>query len=176
MKLPKPFEVTQEDQENDTLIPNSMESGSLDDWFLHVEGKPRIYFNELLRLCSNILSCGMTKKYAPEMYLEDGLVFAEKTVVLKEKGFTGAKRVNVASGEYTDLGDPLFAIFTGMPQQHTTRRTEKDQFFMHGKDDSCVVEGSWYDWLCLVGNILASKTVQHNYPELHQPKLANDNY
>lgn len=176
LELPTPFEVEDADQDNEKLLPASLENGSLGDWFIHVEGKPRLYFNELLKLCSNILACGMTEKYAPAMYLAGGLQFEEKPVTLKEYGFSGAKRVNVASGEYTDIGDPLPAILTGQPQTFTERRTEQDQFFMHGKDDSCLVEGTWYDWLCLVGNILASETVKENYPTLYQPQLANDNY
>lgn len=175
MKLPKQFEVTREDQDNSDLIPRCMDSGSLDDWFLHVEGKPRLYFNELLKLCSNIVKSDMTQKYAPSMYSKDGLQFTEKPVELKDHGWSGAKRVNVATGEYIDLGDPLMAIMTGR-QEMRTRNTEADQFFMHGKDESCLVEGSWFDWLCLVGNVLSSDTVKHNYPELYQPQLKNGNY
>lgn len=176
LKLPSEFEVSTDDQENPDLLPANLESGSLDDWFLHVDGKPKLYFNELLKLCSSILRAGMTKKYAPGMYLESGLEFDEKPVELKDRGWSGAKRVNVATGGYIDIGDPMMAILTGQPQEHKTGRTEDDQFFMHGKDESCLVEGSWFDWLCLVGNVLASDTVKHNYPALYQPQLKNDNY
>lgn len=176
LKLSKKFEVSAEDQQNVDLIPASLESGSLDDWFLHVNGKPLLYFNEMLKLCSSILSCGMTNKYAPSMYLEDGLQFDERPVELKEQFFTGAKRVNARVGEYINSSDPLMTILTGTPQTRTVRHTEVAQFVMHGKDEGCMVEGSWHDWLCFVGNVLASETVKHNYPELHAAQLENDNY
>lgn len=169
------FEVTREDQDNPDLIPVTLESGSLDDWFLHVNGKPLLYFNDMLKLCSSILACDMTKKYAPSIYLEDGLQFDEKPIQLKDHYFSGAKRVNARVGEYVNSSDPLAAILTGV-QTHTTKHTEDNQFVMHGKDESCLVEGSWDDWLCFVGNILASETVKHNYPDLYQPQLKNENY
>jgi hypothetical protein len=175
LKLPKPFNVAEAD-EIESNIPANMEIGSLGDWFLHVDGKPKMYFNDMLKLCSTIVKAPLTKKYAPSMYLEDGLKFDEKPVELKERGFRGAKRVNAAMGEYIDIGDPMMSILTGLPQEHTTRRTEENQFFLHGKDEGCLVEGTWYDWLCFVGNVLASETTKHNYPDLHQPQLANDNY
>lgn len=176
LKLPKPFEVSEEDQNNADLLPASLEAGSISDWFLHVNGKPLLYFNDMLKLCSSILACDMTKKYAPSMYVEHGLQFDEKPVELKEHYFSGAKRVNAIVGAYTNMSDPLAAIVSGQPQTFTEHKTENDQFVMHGKDDSCLVEGTWYDWLCFVGNVLASETVKHNYPELYAPQLENDNY
>src|SRR5690242_10835859 len=111
----------------------------------------------------------MAKKYAPTMYLEHGRQLDENHVELQGRALSGAKRVNVGTGEYVDVGDRFMTIMTGIPQKHTTRHTEEGQFFMHGKDDSCLVEGSWYDWLCLVGNVLASNSVKHNYPKLYMP-------
>lgn len=177
LKLPSQFEVAAEDLTKPELLPVNLQSEHEDwDWITHVDGKPKLYFNELLKLCSSILKAPLTEKYAPTMFVPEGLKFEEKTVELKEHGWSGAKRVNVASGEYTDISDPFTAIVTGQEQTFTPRKTEEGQFFMHGKDDSCLVEGSWYDWLCLVGNILGSDTVRVNYPELYQPQLKNDNY
>ena len=71
LKLPKEFTVSKDDQ-RDELIPNQMEVGSLGDWFIHIDNKPKMYFNDILKFCSQILSCDMTKKYAPSMYAEGG--------------------------------------------------------------------------------------------------------
>jgi hypothetical protein len=109
-----------------------------------------MYFNDLLKLSSQILACEMTKKYAPSMYLSGGLKYSEHEVELKEQYFRGAKRVNARVGEYIILGDAMLAILTGAKQEHKYLKTEDDQFVLHGKDEGCLVEGSWYDWLHFV--------------------------
>lgn len=174
LTLPKDFEVKKEDEKQE-FIPNSMEVGSLSDWFLHVDGKPKMYFNDVLKWCSHILSSELTKKYAPEMYLNEGLIFDEKSVSVLDESISGAKRVNMATGTYYDLGDFMSFIVNKEPEI-IERKTEEGQFFFHGKDESCMVEGTWHDWLCFVGNVLSSETVKFNYPDLYHKQLKNDNY
>lgn len=51
-----------------------------------------------------------------------------------------------------------------------------DWFVGHGKDESCYLEGSWWDMICLARNILASRNTQLAAPEYYHPEWENDNY
>lgn len=66
---------------------------------------------------------------------------------------SGAKRCNLAKSDW--LGD----WFVGT-----------------GKDESCYLEGTWWDMICLARNILASENTKLCSPEWYHPEYANNNY
>lgn len=49
-------------------------------------------------------------------------------------------------------------------------------FFGYGKDQSCHLEGTWWDMICLARNILASENTKLAAPEYYHPEWENDNY
>ena len=51
-----------------------------------------------------------------------------------------------------------------------------DWFVGYGKDESCTLEGTWWDMICLARNILASPNTEQCAPEWYHPEYANDNY
>lgn len=51
-----------------------------------------------------------------------------------------------------------------------------DWFVGTGKDESCWLEGTWWDMICLARNILASKNTEQCAPEWYHPEYANNNY
>lgn len=51
-----------------------------------------------------------------------------------------------------------------------------DWFVGTGKDESCFLEGSWWDMICLARNILASENTKIAAPEYYHPEWANDNW
>lgn len=51
-----------------------------------------------------------------------------------------------------------------------------DWFVGYGKDESCFLEGSWWDLICLARNILASKNTQIAAPKYYHPEWENDNW
>ena len=51
-----------------------------------------------------------------------------------------------------------------------------DWFVGTGKDESCYLEGSWWDMICLARNILASENTKIAAPEYYHPEWANDNW
>lgn len=51
-----------------------------------------------------------------------------------------------------------------------------DMFRLHGKDEGCVVEGTWFDWVAFACNVLASENTKLVAPDLYEPKLSNGNY
>jgi len=51
-----------------------------------------------------------------------------------------------------------------------------DWFVGTGKDESCYMEGTWWDMICLARNILASENTKMVAPEFYKPEWKNDNY
>ena len=51
-----------------------------------------------------------------------------------------------------------------------------DWFTGTGKDESCYLEGTWWDMICLARNILANKNTEMCAPEYYKPEWVNDNY
>lgn len=51
-----------------------------------------------------------------------------------------------------------------------------DWFVGSGKDESCCLEGTWWDMICLARNILASKNTKMVAPEYYHPEWENNNY
>lgn len=51
-----------------------------------------------------------------------------------------------------------------------------DWFVGSGKDQSCFLEGTWWDMICLARNILASENTGLVAPEYYLPEWKNDNY
>lgn len=51
-----------------------------------------------------------------------------------------------------------------------------DWFYGYGKDESCCLEGTWWDMICLARNILASENTRVAAPEFYHPEFANNNY
>ena len=66
---------------------------------------------------------------------------------------SGAKRANIAASEWGD-----------------------DWFVGYGKDDSCQLEGTWWDMICLARNILANENTKLAAPEYYKPEWKNRNY
>lgn len=70
-----------------------------------------------------------------------------------EKWLSGAKRVNLTYSEW-------------LP----------DWFVGSGKDESCHLEGSWWDMICLARNILASENTKLVALEFYKPQWKSDHY
>lgn len=51
-----------------------------------------------------------------------------------------------------------------------------DWFVGTGKDESCYLEGTWWDMICLARNILASENTKIAAPEFYKPEWSNENY
>lgn len=51
-----------------------------------------------------------------------------------------------------------------------------DWFVGTGKDESCYLEGTWWDMICLARNILASENTKIAAPEFYHPEYANENW
>lgn len=51
-----------------------------------------------------------------------------------------------------------------------------DWFVGWGKDESCQLEGTWWDMVCLARNILASENTKAIAPEFHKPEWKVFNY
>lgn len=51
-----------------------------------------------------------------------------------------------------------------------------DWFVGTGKDESCYLEGTWWDMICLARNILASENTKLVAPEYYHPEWQNYNY
>lgn len=162
------------------------QSGWAGDWWVHPAGNPIFSWSELCRLALSILHCEATRLFVPNLYMATHVpsVTLQEGAQLTVFHVSGAKRVNAYSGDYTDYTD-----FVGMAAIRKALRGEKnrpeeapriqnslDRFRLSGKDESCVVEGTWFDWVCFACNILASKNTQALCPNLYEPALANDNY
>ena len=71
----------------------------------------------------------------------------------KDEFISGAKRCNICKSDWLD-----------------------DWFVGTGKDESCYLEGTWWDMICLARNILASKNTKMVAPEFYHPEWENINY
>ena len=71
----------------------------------------------------------------------------------KDEFISGAKRCNIDKCNWID-----------------------DWFVGTGKDESCYLEGTWWDMICLARNILASKNTKMVAPEFYHPEWENINY
>lgn len=140
-------------------------SSSLSDWWVHSEaGQPQYSWKELIDLAVNILRCEATRIFVHSLYLDHDVRYEAQDVPvsdLPERRCSGAKRVN-ATSEIINWG--------------SATTTPVDYFYLHGKDESCCVEGTWLDWCMFACNILASDNTKVCCPELYAPGLANDNY
>lgn len=65
---------------------------------------------------------------------------------------------------------------TGREPKPVTVKMDKTKFRLHGKDESCVAEGTWLDWVMFACNILANQNTKLVCPELYAPGLLNHNY
>ena len=71
----------------------------------------------------------------------------------KDEFISGAKRCNIDKCNWID-----------------------DWFVGTGKDESCYLEGTWWDMICLARNILASKNTKMVALEFYHPEWENINY
>ena len=140
----------------------------LGDWWLP-GGNPELTWAELIEWAVRILNTEATRVHYPAAYLDAAPVYAvDAGAELPKASVSGAKRVNGYRGEsHDDSG----AIIDNPPQRDSGVR-----FRLSGKDSSCKVEGSWWDWICFAHNILASENTKVACPALYHPELANDNY
>lgn len=71
----------------------------------------------------------------------------------KDNVISGAKRCNLNKSDWLD-----------------------DWFVGTGKDESCYLEGTWWDMICFARNILASENTNMVAPEFYRAEWENDNY
>lgn len=166
-----------------------VKSDWLGDWWVHPEGNPQLTWAELIDLAVGILCCDVTRLFVTSSHLEEKPTYKVRSdQSLPDYSVRGSKRVNARRGEWHD-----FSGLTGMGALQRIARGENleqaliarakeptldsgDRFRLHGKDESCLVEGTWRDWVCFACNILASKNTELACPELFAPHLANQNY
>ena len=159
-----------------------LERGTLGDWWVfEPQGNPIVDWPEMIKLSLAILHCRATRLLVSNLYLPAIPDYETKDVKeLPSHYVSGAKRVNARSGEFTD-----YSAYTGInglfnPDKDLSNapvvKNPDDLFRFHGKDESCVVEGTWFDWVAFACNVLASKNTEAVAPELYEPKLSNDNY
>lgn len=162
---------------NDTGLDN----GSLGDWWVfYSDPNPILSWEALIKLALSILHCRATKLLVHNLHLEDMPPLAFTDGLVKPGYVSGAKRVNAASGDYTDYSayTGIAGIFNPDKDLNNAPRVENpdDMFRLHGKDESCMVEGTWFDWVCFACNILAHDNTKAIAPDLYEPKLQNGNY
>lgn len=159
--------------------------GTLGDWWVfEPDSNPILNWQALIRLSLGILHCRATKLLVHNLYLDHmpELNALNTNVVheLPSKYVSGAKRVNAAAGEFTD-----YSAYTGLaglfnPDKNLENapvvKNPDDMFRLHGKDESCCVEGTWFDWVAFACNVLGSENTKLVAPELYEPKLQNGNY
>ena len=66
---------------------------------------------------------------------------------------SGAKRANIIKSEYME-----------------------EWFEGSGKSEGCMLEGTWFDMICLARNILASENTKLIDPTYYKPEWKNNNY
>jgi len=159
-----------------------LERGTLGDWWVfEPNGNPIVSWADMIKLALGILNCEATRFFAHNLYLKSVPEYEVNDVKeLPSHYVSGAKRVNARSGEYTD-----YSAYTGIaglfnPDKDLRNapvvKNPDDLFRFHGKDESCCVEGTWFDWVAFACNVLASKNTEVVAPSLYEPKLGNDNY
>lgn len=168
--------------ETDILEATGLERGTLGDWWVfEPHGNPILSWEDLIKLALGILHCRATKLLVHNLYLEHIYPYDIKPdAKLTSKYVSGAKRVNASAGEYTD-----YSAHTGLagllnPDKDLSNapvvKNPDNMFRLSGKDESCVVEGTWFDWVAFACNVLASENTKLAAPELYEPALQNSNY
>lgn len=157
-------------------------NGTLGDWWVfEPEGNPIYSWSDLIMLALAILHCDATRLLVHNLYLDHNPNFEPKEAdKLPVHYVSGAKRVNAVSGDFTDYS--AYTGFAGLlnPDKDISNaplvKNPDNMFRMHGKDEGCCVEGTWFDWVAFACNVLASKNTEVVAPELYEPKLQNSNY
>jgi hypothetical protein len=168
--------------DEDIREATGLERGTLGDWWVfEPNGNPILSWHDLIRLSLGILHCRATKLLVHNLHLNHLPNYdIHPDPKLKSKYVSGAKRVNAVSGDYTD-----YSAYTGLAglmnpdkdiSQAPVVSNSDDMFRLHGKDESCCVEGTWFDWVAFACNVLASENTKIVAPALYEPKLANSNY
>jgi len=177
-------DVFSEDIKSDIKENTGLNQGSLGDWWVFDLNPNPIYtWPELINLALNILHCKATKMFVDSLYLEEIPKYSLENYLneLPCTSFSGAKRINADSGDYTDYSEivginALKNMLTGREPKPKNVKMGKDKIRLSGKDESCCVEGSWLDWCMFACNILANKNTEIFAPELYAPTMKNDNY
>lgn len=168
--------------DDDIRKATGLERGTLGDWWVfEPQGNPILNWHDLIRLSLGILHCRATKLLVHNLYLDHLPSYdINHDAKLVSKYVSGAKRVNAAAGEYTD-----YSAYTGIaglfnPDKDLSNapvvNNPDDMFRLHGKDEGCCVEGTWFDWVAFACNILGSENTKAVAPALYEPKLQNGNY
>lgn len=170
---------------NDIKKKTTMEIGNLDDWWVFPDDNENPIFTwpELIMLSLNILNCEATRIFVDSLYVKHipKLNFKEVTNLINTAA-SGAKRVNANAGDYTDhsggyKGEEFFlAQMSGKEIKPKEVKMEATKFRLSGKDESCVVEGTWLDWVMFACNVLADANTKQVCPEIYAPGLKNSNY
>jgi len=152
------------------------------DWWTMEPNNPILTWEELIGLALKVLNSEMTRLVMGNQHLKiiPGYEIQSYTE-LPEDYAGGSKRVNAKAGYYYDCTDGvgiegLKNHLAGKDIEPIKTDLPKSKFYLHGKDDSCMVEGFWRDWVCFALNILASKNTELIAPELFESELANSNY
>ena len=141
----------------------------LGNWWVHVDDNPWLSWEEMITMSLNILHNEATRLFVSNLYLKAIPSYTLKTVDdLPDDYIRGAKRINAYCGEYQE--------WCQISRTMTPPRSTGDKFRLSGKDESCCVEGTWFDWCCFACNVLASKNTELMCPELYEPALDNNNY
>ncbi len=147
-------------------------SSFLPDWWVYSEANQLQYsWKALIDLAVNILRCDATRIFVHGLYLDHDVSYTAQDIAVSDlpaRGCSGAKRVNAT----TEIVN--WDRFTHPERGALT--TPVDYFYLHGKDASCCVEGTWLDWCMFACNILANENTKLCCPELYAPGLANNNY
>lgn len=168
--------------DEDIKTATGLERGTLGDWWIfEPNNNPILSWHDLIRLSLGILHCRATKLLAHNLYLDHMPSYdINHDAKLVSKGVSGAKRVNAYAGEFTD-----YSAYTGLAglfnpdkdlENAPVVKNPDDMFRLSGKDESCCVEGTWFDWVAFACNVLANKNTQLVAPKLYEPKLENGNY
>lgn len=143
-------DVLQEDIRTQTKLQISSWLG--DWWTYSYAERPVLTWEQLLHLALHILHCQATRLFVGNLYLKTLPTYTLTPTTLPLTGFVrGAKRVNAYS-------------------------ERPHRFRLHGKDEGCCVEGTWYDWCCFACNILAHENTKIACPDVYEPLLENNNY
>ena len=160
------------------------QSDWLGDWW-YPGGNPELTWSELINWSIKILSADATRDLHPDYFIGEAPTYSISVGVdLPVSYVSGAKRVNAARGEWHDFSSVMGqnALFIPNVEQRMrdimaeSPKDSGERFRMHGKDESCMVEGTWFDWVCFARNVLASENTRLCCPDLYRPEWANDNY
>lgn len=146
-----------------------VKSAWLGDWWVHPDNNPEMLWEEVVAMALQILHTEATRLFVSNLYLK---AMPTYTIAAGQElpvtSVRGAKRVNAWRGTYQE--------FNMLSQQMGDMCDTGDKFRFSGKDESCCVEGTWFDWCCFACNVLASENTRIMCPALYEPMLANSNY